>query len=72
MKIGTIRKFYTRLLQRRNKAQREYRKHHPSTLNMARVRADAEVTTLDHVLDDLDRLIARNHDRFHDRRKKRA
>ena len=70
MKAGTLRKLYTVLLRRRNKAQREYRKHHPSTLNMARVRADAEVITLDKVLDDLDRVIKNNHDRFHDRRKR--
>ena len=70
MKIGTIRKFYTRLLKRRNKAQWEYARTHATQFDFNRVRLDSEVTTLDKVLDDLDGLIKNNHDRFHDRRKK--
>ena len=70
MKIGSLLKLQARLLRRRNKAQRDYRATYPGTLDYTRIRLDAEVVTLDKVLDDLDRLIKNNHDRFHDRSRK--
>jgi hypothetical protein len=63
MKIGAIKKLYTRLLRRRNKAHHDHLRTGYSSL-------ETEVSVLDKVLDDIDRTIANNHDRFHDRRQK--
>lgn len=70
MKIASILKLQTRLLRRRNKAQRLFKARPYDPLDHTRTRLDAQVGALDDVLDDISRLIANNHDRFHDRRKK--
>ena len=70
MKVAAVIKLRGRFLARRNKAAlgRNYSIRKGWTLDETRL--TAEVVTLDKVLDDLDRLISRNHDRFHDRRKR--
>lgn len=69
MKMSLLIRFRSRLLQRRNDAQRKYSALSPDPMNNHRTRLYQEVIVLDDVLDGLDRVVKNNQDRWHDRRK---
>ena len=70
MRMTMLLRYQAVLVRRRNRAQKLYRAQDNGPMNLGRVRLDSEVETLDKVLDDLDRLVKRNQDRWHDRRKR--
>lgn len=69
MKIGMLLRFRSRLVKRRNRAQKLYSARPYDCMDHARTRLDSEVETLDRVIDGIDKLVQNNHDRWFDRRR---
>jgi hypothetical protein len=73
VKLAVLTKLRTRLWRDRDRAWKDLdRERDYSPLNHNRPRLRGRIATLEEVHDHVDRLIKSAHDRFHDRRKKRA
>jgi len=70
MKIGTVRKFRTWCLRKRDLHAQAHEQEPFGPMNLYRPRLAGKVEAYDAVIGRIDALIKNNHDRFHDRRKK--